>query len=148
MGFMDKVKAQTTVLAQKAQDGVNVGQAKLGELQAKKQADGLLLELGGLVYSQQSGHAGPDTDARIASVVQQLQAHEVQHGAVAVTSATIAPPPPGGGSFVPTGGGAPGTTSAPDATPASGTAVPGDGGIPQSSGGIPTGSYSSDSEEA
>lgn len=153
MGFMDKVKAQTTVLAQKAQEGVTAGQAKLSDLQAKKQADGLLLELGGLVYSQHAGRATADTDAKITSLIQQLESHEAEHGPVATTSATIAPPPPGGGSFVPTSGGAAATpaqtpTAAPTPTAASDAGSPQSGGIPQSSGGIPTGTYSSDAQES
>jgi len=35
MGFMDKVKAQATVLAEKAQEGAKAGQAKLSDMQAK-----------------------------------------------------------------------------------------------------------------
>ena len=41
MGFMDKVKAQATVLAEKAQEGAKAGQAKLSDMQAKKHADAL-----------------------------------------------------------------------------------------------------------
>ena len=42
MGLMDKVKAQATQLAEKAQEAGKVGQQKIGNLQTKKQADTLL----------------------------------------------------------------------------------------------------------
>ena len=143
MGFMDKVKAQATVLAEKAQEGAKAGQAKLSEMQAKKHADALLLELGGIVYTQQVGRAADNTDARAAELVAELRQFETEHGQVTVTSAS-APTPPDG-SFVPTATPA-GDTPPPVSTPAA-TTVPGGGGMPQFSGGIPTGSYSSDTEE-
>ena len=45
MGIMDKLKAQATELAEKAQAGVTQGQAKVSELQAKRRADALLRDL-------------------------------------------------------------------------------------------------------
>ncbi len=48
MGLMDKVKAQATQLADKAQQAGQAGQAKLADFQAKRNADALLLELGGM----------------------------------------------------------------------------------------------------
>jgi len=145
MGFMDKVKAQATVLAEKAQEGAKAGQAKLSDMQAKKHADALLLELGGLVYSQQAGRAAGDADAKIAELIGQLRQHEEEHGPITVTSATLMAPAAPDGSFVPTPTAA-GETP-PPATPTP-TTVAGGGGIPQSSGGIPTGTYSSDAEES
>lgn len=151
MGFMDKVKAQATTLAEKAQEGAKAGQAKLSEMQAKKHADALLLELGGIVYTQQAGRAAVDADTRAAEIVEQLRQFETEHGQVTVTPASAATAVAAGattapeGNFVPTSSGA-GDTPAQPSTPAP-TTVAGGGGIPQSSGGIPTGSYSSDSEE-
>ncbi|MGD0873587.1 MAG: hypothetical protein ABSA14_01190 [Acidimicrobiales bacterium] len=145
MGFMDKVKAQATVLAEKAQEGAKAGQAKLSDMQAKKHADALLLELGGIVYSQQAGRAAADADAKVSELIGQLSQFEAEHGPIAVTSATLMAPAAPDGTFVPTSTTAsdtPEQTSIP--TP---TTVAGGGGIPQSSGGIPTGSYSSDTEE-
>jgi hypothetical protein len=143
MGFMDKVKAQATVLAEKAQEGAKAGQAKLSEIQAKKHADGLLLELGGIVYTQQAGRASADADARVTELVSELRQFESEHGPVTVTSATAPAPTAPDGSFVPTATAA-GDTPPPSAPAA--TTVPGGGGMPQFSGGIPTGSYSSDTE--
>jgi hypothetical protein len=87
VGIMDKVKAQATQIADKAQQAGQVGQAKIAEIQAKRRADGLLLELGGLVYTERAGRAAPDTETRIASVVARLQAHEAEHGPITVTGA-------------------------------------------------------------
>ena len=57
MGLMDKVKAQATVLADKAQQAGQAGQAKLAEVQGKRKGDALLLELGGITYTQRVGRA-------------------------------------------------------------------------------------------
>jgi hypothetical protein len=90
MGLMDKVKTQATQLADKAQHAGQVGQAKIAELQAKRKADALLLELGGLLYSERVGRPVPDSEVRVAEVVAQLQAHEAEHGQVNVTGASTA----------------------------------------------------------
>ena len=87
MGIMDKVKAQATQIADRAQQAGQVGQAKLAELQAKRKADGLLLELGGIVYSERVGRPVPDGDTRAAALVAQLQAHEAENGPVKVATA-------------------------------------------------------------
>ena len=87
MGIMDKVKAQATQIADRAQQAGQVGQAKLAEIQAKRKADGLLLELGGIVYSERVGRAVADGDTRSAAIVAQLQAHEAEHGPVKVSAA-------------------------------------------------------------
>ncbi len=145
MGFMDKVKAQATVLAEKAQEGAKAGQAKLSEIQAKKHADSLLLELGGIVYTQQAGRASAGADARVTELVAELRQFESEHGPITVTSATAAAPTAPDGSFVPTPTAAGETPTQPSAPAA--TTVPGGGGMPQFSGGIPTGTYSSDTEE-
>lgn len=148
MGFMDKVKAQTTVLAEKAQAGAKAGQEKLGQMQAKRQSDALLLELGGIVYLERQGRAPADSQTRAGELVARLQAFETEHGAVTVTPAD--PQPGETGSFIPGSAGvaAPTADNPPPPPPPSAAAVPGgvpaSGGIPQSSGGIPTASYSSD----
>jgi len=153
MGFMDKVKAQATVLAEKAQEGAKAGQAKLSDMQAKKHADALLLELGGIVYCQQAGRAPGDADAKVSELIGQIGQFEAEHGPISVTSATQMAPAAPDCSFVPTptaAGDTPEQPSAPAPTTVTGGGgIPGSvGGIPQSSGGIPTGSYSSDTEES
>jgi len=150
MGLMDKVKSQATQLAEKAQQAGQAGQAKLAEVQAKRKGDALLLEFGGIAYTQQVGRADATAPARAAELVDQLRAFEAEHGPISVTSATIAPAPVDC-TFIPGSSGAADTPEQPS-TPAS-TPVTGGGGmptstggIPQSTGGIPTGSYSSDTE--
>ena len=139
MGFMDKVKAQATVLAEKAQEGAKAGQAKLSDMQAKKHADALLLELGGLVYSEQAGRGsgrrrGEDCRAGRAACA----SSRPSTGRSTVTSATLH------------GAGVARTarSSRPRRPPATRPSRPrrprrptvaGGGGIPQSVGGIPTG---------
>jgi hypothetical protein len=152
VGFMDKVKAQATSLAEKAQEGAKAGQAKLSDMQAKKHADALLLELGGIVYTQQAGRAAADADAKASDLVEQIRQFEAEHGPITVTSATLIAPAAPDGTFVPTATGAGDTPAQPSTPPPTvvtgGGGMPAStGGIPQSTGGIPTGSYSSDAEE-
>jgi hypothetical protein len=90
MGLMDKVKSQATQLAEKAQQAGQAGQAKLAEMQAKKKADAMLLELGGIVYSERTGRADAAAGTRAGELVDLLQKHEAAHGAVTVTSANAA----------------------------------------------------------
>lgn len=122
MGLMDKVKAQATQLADKAQQAGQAGQAKLADLQAKRKGDALLLELGGEVYSQKVGRADAGADTRIAGLVARLQAYEAEHGTLSVTSADS---PPDAG--VPTSSGPTASTPAPAAPPPAASAGP----IPQ-----------------
>jgi hypothetical protein len=91
MGLMDKVKAQATQLADKAQQAGQAGQAKLADLQAKRKGDALLLELGGEVYSQKVGRSDNGADTRFAGLVARLQAFEAEHGTLGVTSADGTP---------------------------------------------------------
>jgi hypothetical protein len=160
VGFMDKVKQQAGGLAQKAQEGAKAGQDKLAGMQAKKHADALLQELGGIVYCQRQGRPGtrggwvtgpgrgpraPPAHDRVAAIFTQLQEYEATHGQITPTSAD-APTggPTGEGGFVPGGGGAPETSTGSTAEgtmPATsgymaGSGMPMTGGIPQS-GGIP-----------
>jgi len=90
MGLMDKVKAQATQLADKAQQAGQAGQAKLAEVQAKRKGDALLLELGGITYSQRMGRADAGADARVTEIIGLVQAFEAEHGPIQVTSANAA----------------------------------------------------------
>jgi len=87
---MDKVKAQATQLADKAQQAGQAGQAKLVEVQAKRKGDALLLELGGITYTQRMGRADAGAEARVTELVGLIQANEAEHGPVSVTSANAA----------------------------------------------------------
>ena len=90
MGLMDKVKAQATVLADKAQQAGQAGQAKLAEVQSKRKVDALLLELGGIAYTQRVGRADAAAEARASELIGLIQSHEAEHGPVSVTSANAA----------------------------------------------------------
>lgn len=149
MGFMDKVKSQATAIAEKAQEGAKLGQDKLSQMQAKKQSDALLLELGGLTYLAKTGRPEPGGDARIEQLVAQLTSFEDSHGQVAVTPAT--PPPGDSGTYVPSASGSPATPSAPTGATVPESApppapTPTDG--PPAGGGIPSASYMTEDEPA
>jgi hypothetical protein len=90
MGLMDKVKSQATQLAEKAQQAGQAGQAKIAEVQSKRKADALLLELGGITFQQRTGRADASAEPRAGELVGLVQAHEAEHGPVSVTSANAA----------------------------------------------------------
>lgn len=127
MGFMDKVKAQATVLADKAQAGVQQGQAKLQEMQTGKQVDHLLRELGAYVFLSERGRTQPDSEAKVAAIMSQLDAIEAAGNAVTITPDPLEVPAAGA---VPQAG--------PPVNPPAGSAGPPAGGpIPQAGGGLP-----------
>ena len=55
MGLMDKVRAQGTQLAQRAQDTAREGKVKLDQAQAKRRADAMFRDLGATVYAERTG---------------------------------------------------------------------------------------------
>jgi hypothetical protein len=80
MGLMDKVKAQANVLAQKTQETVNEGKARLDQAQAQRRADVMLRNLGALVFAERTGRATADTQAQIDKLVADISAHESANG--------------------------------------------------------------------
>src|ERR1019366_2789170 len=80
MALMDKMKAQAAQLAQKAQEAGKAGQSKIGDVQAKRRADGLLRELGAAVYAQRSGSATGATSSEIDRLVGELTKLEPESG--------------------------------------------------------------------
>jgi len=158
MGFLDKVKAQATVLADKAQTSVQQGQTKLAEMQSGKQADHLLRELGAYVFLSERNRIQPDSEAKVAELMGQLDALEAAGSPVTITP--DAPPVPAAGAVPQSVAPEVSATSAvpqsvaPDAPvvdnqppppvptaspmPPPGDAVPGTGSaIPRSGGGLP-----------
>jgi hypothetical protein len=127
MGFMDKVKAQATVLADKAQTGVQQGQTKLQEMQSGKQTDHLLRELGAYVFLSERGRNQPDSEAKVAAIMGQLDAIEAGG-----TPVTISPDP----TAVPPGGAVPGAGTAPP-PPTAAAAPPSAGNVPQAGSAFP-----------
>ena len=80
MGLMDKVKAQATQIAEKAQEAGKVGQAKLEAVQARRKADALLAELGSIVFDSRVGRGTPGDEKRTAQLVEQLRQYEAEYG--------------------------------------------------------------------
>jgi hypothetical protein len=142
MGLLDKVKAQATVLADKAQTGVQQGQVKLQEMQSGKQVDHLLRELGAYVFLSERNRNQPDSDAKVAALMAQLDALEAAGSPVTVTPEPVAAP---AGSAVPQPGPATAPPPATGAVPPSGSDLPPTdtaatqpgGAIPQSGSGLP-----------
>ena len=86
MGFMDKVKEQAALVADKAQEVGKAGQGKLEQVQGKRRADALLLELGGITYRRATGIADAAAEARATELVTLIGKHEAEHGPITVTS--------------------------------------------------------------
>ena len=80
MGLVDRMRAQATQLAGKAQEAGKVGQAKLEALQARRRADDLLRELGLITYSAGAGRGAPGDERRSAELTEQLHQYEAEYG--------------------------------------------------------------------
>ena len=85
MGLMDKVKAQATVLADKAQTGLQQGQTKIQEMQTGKQVDHLLRELGAYVFLSERNRTQPDSESKVAGIMSQLDTLEAAGMPVTIT---------------------------------------------------------------
>jgi hypothetical protein len=135
MGLMDKVKAQATVLADKAQTGMQQGQTKLQEMQTGKQVDHLLRELGAYVFLGERDRARPDSEARVAAIMSQLDALEAAGTSVTISDDPSVIPPEGAvpRPHVEPDPGAAAASAPPDAPPP----PPAAGTIPKSGGGLP-----------
>jgi hypothetical protein len=134
MGLMDKVKAQATVLADKAQTGMQQGQVKLQEMQTSKQVDHLLRDLGAYVFLSERNRAQPDGEAKVATIMGQLDALEASGNPVTVSVDPTATPPEGA---VPQPHVEPETGSAPPPPPPADVPPPTGSTIPKSGGGLP-----------
>ena len=81
MGLMDKAKAQAEQALAKAQQGVAQGVAqgkeKVEEIQAKRQGDALLRNLGAAYFAQQ--RSGGSAEA-VAAALAAVDAHASEHG--------------------------------------------------------------------
>jgi hypothetical protein len=104
MGLMDKVKQQAEQALAKAQQGVSQGQAKIDQVQAKRQGDVLLRDLGAAYYAMQ--RSGGPADA-VDAAMKLVDEHVASHGSV------------GGPDDASTPGGTGGTSSASAAPSAS-----------------------------
>jgi hypothetical protein len=80
MGLMDRVKAQATLAAQKAQEAAQQGKDKLDQAQANRRGDAMLRQLGVVVYADRTGRGTPDSQAKIDKLVNDISAHERENG--------------------------------------------------------------------
>jgi hypothetical protein len=80
MGLMDKVRAQSTQLAQKAQETARDGKVKLDQAQAKRRADAMFRDLGATVYAERTGRGTPDSKGKIDRLVDALSRQEASQG--------------------------------------------------------------------
>lgn len=108
MGFLDKARDAAQQAATKAQQGMAQGQAKLGEVQAKRAADGLLRDLGAAFYAEQ--RQGGSSEA-VVSALRAIDTHVAQNGPIDTSSS-------------PDGGGISSTGTPPPPTSATGTPPP------------------------
>lgn len=86
MGLLDRVKEQaataTATATARAKDAAQKGQAKLDAMQAARAADSLLRDLGAAIYAERTGRALPGTEAMVERVIEELRAHEAEHGPI------------------------------------------------------------------
>jgi hypothetical protein len=80
MGLMDKVRAQGTQLAQRAQETAREGKVKLDQAQAKRRADAMFRDLGATVYAERTGRGNQDTKDKIDRLVDALSRQEAEQG--------------------------------------------------------------------
>ncbi len=80
MGLMDKVRAQSTQLAQMAQETAREGKVKLDQAQAKRRADAMFRDLGATVYAERTGRGTPDSQGKIDRLVDALSRQEASQG--------------------------------------------------------------------
>jgi len=121
MGLMDKVRAQSTQIAQMAQETAREGKIKLDQAQAKRRADAMFRDLGATVYAERTGRGSPDSKDKIDRLVDALSRQEASQGLGDPDGSAPGTTPPGGTS---TGDTTTGAAAAGDA--ASGDAATGD----------------------
>ena len=80
MGLMDKVRAQSTQIAQMAQETAREGKVKLDQAQAKRRADAMFRDLGATVYAERTGRGTPDSQDKIDRLVDALSRQEASQG--------------------------------------------------------------------
>lgn len=90
MGLMDKVKQQAEQALAKAQQGVSQGQAKLDQVQTKRQADALLRNLGAAYYAKERS-GGPQE--AVDAAMKTLDEHAASHGEIDTSAATATTAP-------------------------------------------------------
>ncbi len=90
-GFLDKAKAVAQQALDEAKKGVETGQAKLDDVQAKREAGKVLTTLGAAFYAEQRlGGPRGDVDQALAAVDQFVEVN----GTAGFPGDDEAPPPP------------------------------------------------------
>lgn len=79
MTLLDKAKVAAEKAAAAGKQGMQQGHAKIDSIQTKRKADALLRELGAAYYAELRHGGSHET---VESVVQELDNHEKEHGAV------------------------------------------------------------------
>jgi hypothetical protein len=133
MGLMDKVRAQGTQIAQRAQETAREGKVKLDQAQAKRRADAMFRDLGATVYAERTGRGTPDSQGKIDRLVDALSRQEASQGLGDPDASDPDASAPGDGTpgeeSAP-GGSTPGGSTPGDSTPGDGT--PGESTPPKS----------------
>ena len=80
MGLMDKVKAGAEQAVAKGKQGVAQGQAKIGDVQSKRQVDTLLHDLGAAYYAEQREGGSHDAVAAALTAVEQAKSAAATSG--------------------------------------------------------------------
>jgi hypothetical protein len=123
MGLMDKVRAQGTQIAQRAQETAREGKVKLDQAQAKRRADAMFRDLGATVYAERTGRGTPDSQEKIDRLVDALSRQEASQGLGDPDASTPGESTPGEstpGESTP-GGSTPGGSTPEGSTPGDGT---------------------------
>lgn len=94
-GFLDKAKQVAQQALDEAKKGVETGQAKLDEAQAKKEASRVLAVLGAAFYAEQrTGGQRSEVDAALKSVDEYVTVNGTSGFPTDEESASPPPPPP------------------------------------------------------
>jgi hypothetical protein len=94
-GFLDKAKQVAQQALDEAKKGVETGQAKLDEAQAKKEASRVLAALGAAFYAEQrTGGQRSDVDAALTAVDEYVTVNGTSGFPTDEESAPPPPPPP------------------------------------------------------
>jgi len=93
-GFLDKAKQAAQQALDEAKKGIDTGQSKLDEHQAKRETERLLAEVGAAVYAQhRQGGSAEAVTAALAAV----DTHVATHGLVGFPSSAVVPGPTAAG---------------------------------------------------
>ena len=89
--FMDKARAAAQQAIDEAKKGIDTGQAKLDEAQAKPQGEKLLAALGAAFYAEQRRDGNRDA---VNAALNAVDAHVTEHGWVGVPDTETPTPTP------------------------------------------------------